>query len=83
MWVALVFPIQAKRTFHAYACVFLSRCAEVATTDWNAASQSLGNVTTVRVLELVTLGLFGQLFPNLLVPQQAVPGQELSPRHLT
>ena len=58
-------------------------CAEVATTDWNAASESLGNVTAVRVFGLVTLELFGQLFPNLLVPQQAVQGPELSPRQLT
>ena len=35
--------------------------AEVATTVWNAASESLGNVTAVPVIGLVTLELFRQI----------------------
>ena len=56
--------------------------AEVTSTGWNAASESLGNVTAVRVLGLVTLGRFRQLLPTLRIPQQAVQGQEVPPGHL-
>ena len=51
--------------------------AEVTTIVWNAASDSLGNVTIVRVFGLVTLELLRQLLSNLRIRQQAVQGQEV------
>ena len=56
--------------------------AEVTSTVWNTASESLGNVTAFRVFGLVTLARFRQSLPTLRIPQQAVQGQEVPPRHL-
>ena len=57
-------------------------CSEIASIVWNAASESVAHVNTIRVVGLVTVQLFRQWLPNLRIRQQAAQGTELPPRQL-